>query len=374
MAAPLAVCLSPIPWGGLWTSRHEICSEMAGRGWDLLFVDPPVNGLRLGRRSAEGRPVRPGVTVVQPPPHLPFGVLGTVPPLAGAVIERNARTYARFVAGTVAETHPGRRVDLLLNSFMPVHGYLVQDRLLPGVSLYHRTDELEQFPGWRPAYRLIEERVVAAADAVACVSEKVRAGIAAARPDAAVVPNGVAAGRFPAGTAGDSRLAGLDHPVAVMVGVFDRRIDQALLDAAASVASLVMVGRLDGVRVPPGATWLGPVDHAQVPGILAGSDVGLVCYRPGWAGDVLKIYEYLAAGLPVVSSHAPEPPEVRAAVDVETDPRRFADRIRASAAGRTRDGDAARRALAALHSWSVRVDQLLRLAGLAGLAEESFAR
>lgn len=367
MPAPLAVCLSPIAWGGLWTSRHEICTELGRRGWDVLFVDPPVNAAwRFFRdRPAGGGPQVPGVRVVVPPPYLPFGVLGRAPRVANVVIERNARNYARFVADTVAELHPGRRVDLLFNSFMPVLGYRTQQRLDPTVSLYHRSDELEQFPGWRPAYRVMEEHVAQAADAVACVSDRVRRGISQARPDAAVIPNGVDTARFSGAESADRRLSGLDRPIAVMVGVFDRRVDQSLLEAAASSSSLVMVGRLEGIEVPAGATWLGHVDHSEIPGILAASDVGIVCYKPGWAGDVLKIYEYLAAGLPVVTSHAPGDPEIRGAVTVEQDAGRFGGLIQAEAAGRTPETDAARRSVAEEHSWGRRVDALLDLAGVA---------
>lgn len=376
MPAPLAVCLSPIAWGGLWTSRHEICSELGARGWEVLFVDPPSNAARRvpGARSAAacaGGRNRPGIRAVVPPPYLPFGVLGASPRLAGRVIERNARNYARFVAGSAEEAYPGRRVDLLINSFMPVLGHRTQRRLGPQVSLYHRSDELDQFPGWRPAYGVLEEQVAAAADVVACVSERVRQGISHIRPDASVIPNGVDTRRFRDGVAVDQRLAGLDRPIAVMVGVFDRRVDQSLLEAAASCSTLVMVGRREGVGVPAGATWLGHVDHSEIPGLLAACDVGVVCYKPGWAGDVLKIYEYLAAGLPVITSHAPARPDVRGAVAVAQDGDRFAELIRSEAATRSPDGDACRRSVAEGNSWSRRVDDLL---GLAGLSVERVVR
>lgn len=364
MTAPFAVCLSPIPWAGLWTSRHEICSELARRGWDVLFVDPPANAARRPARPAPAA-TPSGIRVVAPPPYLPFGVLGRVPWVARPVIERNARTYARFVARTVREVHPGR-VDLMVNSFMPVHGYRTQARVDPRVCLYHRSDELEQFPGYRPAYRSIEGQVAAAADGVVCVSARVRQGIAEVRPDAVVVPNGVDTSRFHPDVEPNRRLRRLAGPVSVMVGVFDRRVDQTLLDAAAGASSLVMVGRLEGIEVPPGATWIGHVDHAEIPGILAAADVGLVCYQPGWAGDVLKIYEYLAAGLPVITSHEPAAPDVRSAVVVARDAGDFGELIGGQAARRTPEGDAGRRAVAEANSWVRRVDEWLAVAGLSG--------
>lgn len=361
MGAPAAVCLSPIRWNGLWTSRHELCSELARRGWEVVFVDPPANIARTGHLPVPaGGPLPEGLKVLSPPPYLPYGVLGR---FGHRVVAFNAERYAAFLGRKLHETLPGRSVDLLLNSFMPVHGYKVQARIAPRVSVYHRSDELRQFPGWKPTYSTLEALVASEADLVMCVSERVREGIRDVRPDAVVIPNGVDTEPFDTQPTPDPELAGLSRPISVMVGVFDRRVDPALLDAAGSVSNLVLVGRMEGTRVPAGAHLLGPVPHGRIPAILAAADVGLVCYRPGWAGDVLKIYEYLAAGLPVVSSHRPETGSVRGEVVVASEPESFADAVRQAVAERTAEGDIVRRAVAEANSWSQRVDRLLELSG-----------
>ena len=366
MRGPIAACLSPLAWGDLWTSRHELCSELAERGWQVVFVDPPVNRVRKhAGRVRPGSPVPPpGVQVAVPPAYLPYGFAARpAPRLARRLIAGNASRYAEFVASRVEQLHPGRPVDLLVNSFMPVLGHGVQARLHPRVTVYHRSDELTQFPSWRPYFSELEARVAGEADAVVCVSEQVKAGISDSRPDAVVIPNGVDTRPYRDGVVLDQRVAALPRPVSVMVGVFDGRIDQSLLDAAARVSTLVMAGRIEGVTVPEGALWLGHVEHSEIPGILCAADVGLVCYRAGWAGDVLKIYEYLAAGLPVVTSHLPAPGDVRSAVTVAQAPDEFADAVKVASDGRSAAADAARRALADRNSWSRRVDALLEVAG-----------
>lgn len=365
MPAPLAACLSPLAWNGLWTSRHAICSELSERGWNVVFVDPPSNMARRrpGRGSFSSFSPSCGIQVVQSPSYFPYGVLGVVPRLASWVIDQNARRYAESVACAVGRLHPDKPVDLLINSFMPVVGKLVQHRLRPRVSLYHRSDELSDFPSWRPLYSRIEVGVARESDVVVCVSDRVKQGIDSVRPDAVILPNGVDLRPYVDAVALDERVLALPRPISVMVGVFDRRVDRLLLDAAAAVSSLVMVGRLEGVDVPAGATWLGHVDHNRIPGILAAADVGVVCYRPGWSGDLLKIYEYLAAGLPVVSSHTPALPDVRAAVSIAATPREFSQAVREAASRRSDEGDASRRSVAQTNSWHRRVDELLLLAG-----------
>ena len=61
-------------------------------------------------------------------------------------------------------------------------------------------------------------------------------------------------------------------------------------------------------------TWAGAVPHAQVPALLADATVGVAPFNParhpallaaGFFWSPLKIYEYMAAGLPVVTARIP---------------------------------------------------------------------
>ena len=68
------------------------------------------------------------------------------------------------------------------------------------------------------------------------------------------------------------------------------------------------------LKVDSSAEWLGAVPHAAVPGHLQAADVGLAPFSPeafsalalGWFWSPIKIFEYLAAGLPVVTADLPE--------------------------------------------------------------------
>ncbi len=60
--------------------------------------------------------------------------------------------------------------------------------------------------------------------------------------------------------------------------------------------------------------FTGQVPHAEIPQHLASSDVGIAPFSPrhfralelGWFWSPIKIFEYLAAGLPVVTADIPE--------------------------------------------------------------------
>jgi glycosyltransferase involved in cell wall biosynthesis len=139
-----------------------------------------------------------------------------------------------------------------------------------------------------------------------------------------VHPNGVDPARFAAARAGraERRAAwgiDADATVAVYVGsLYAHKGLATLLHAAArSPATTFLVAGGDDEQVeawhregvPGNVRFLGFVPNAEVPGLLAAADVGLV---PNSASDrtaaytfSLKLYEYLAAGLPVVASDIP---------------------------------------------------------------------
>ena len=74
--------------------------------------------------------------------------------------------------------------------------------------------------------------------------------------------------------------------------------------------SFHIIGYGDGPEAPPpdNVLLLGKVPHGQLPEYAANWDVGLIPFRPGnvsRAVDPVKIYEYLALGLPVVTQGMP---------------------------------------------------------------------
>lgn len=196
-----------------------------------------------------------------------------------------------------------------------------------------------------------------------------------------VVPNGVDASIFrPA----DRRAARerlrlpLDRPVVVCVAGFFAHHAVDLLIAAAARARAVLV--LVGKTGPTGGDVIhvGRVPHEAVPDYLAASDVCayvLCSPHPQFGYSPLKVYEYMAAGRPVVA--ATDQDEIRTfingsgigvatALEVDAFARAMADLMADPARG-ARMGNAGRVLAESQFSWARAVGQveqsLLRAVG-----------
>ncbi|HET7530035.1 MAG TPA: glycosyltransferase [Mycobacteriales bacterium] len=123
-----------------------------------------------------------------------------------------------------------------------------------------------------------------------------------------------------------------ETPFAVYVGTVGGRLDLDLLDEAARRAADVpvvvagpAVDEETERRLQDGPVhWLGRIPAQDIPGLLRVAGCGLLPYRDTGlfeALDSMKLLQYLAAGLPVVSTPLPGAPD---GVRVAADPAAFA--------------------------------------------------
>ncbi|KJL40334.1 glycosyltransferase [Microbacterium trichothecenolyticum] len=169
------------------------------------------------------------------------------------------------------------------------------------------------WPAYRLAYRWISEAEIG----VAAVSQQIIDRIAPQGPHA-VVPNGVE----PADWAGPvppvpDWLARIPSPRAIYVGTIDERLDTegiAVLAAQRPHLQIVLLGPapvtdyVAGLRAIPNVHIHPGVGRAELVAALRNCDVSLLAHRRTpltEAMSPLKVYEYVAAGLPVVAIDLP---------------------------------------------------------------------
>jgi glycosyltransferase involved in cell wall biosynthesis len=171
----------------------------------------------------------------------------------------------------------------------------------------------------------------------------------------------------------DPAVAALPRPCIVFTGaIVAKKLDVPLLVALARAQpqwSFALVGPVGAgdpgtdvaaLEKEPNVHLLGTRTYAQLPAVLRAADAGLIPYARNPLTESIfpmKVYEYLAAGLPVVATPLPalaDVAEVATAPDAEGIARLLEEGI---------DGDsperrAERSRAAAAHSWERRLDEI----------------
>lgn len=187
------------------------------------------------------------------------------------------------------------------------------------------------------------------------------------------LPQGVNYAHFAKSRAEPPDLASIRGPRIGFAGTVSTQCDVHLLARLAddfADASLVLVGpvALDESSLAllrrPNIHLLGVRPYDELPAYVQHFDVGIIPYvLSAWtvAVDPLKLLEYLAAGLPVVTTAIPEAGKYAGQVVVASDADAFVAGVR-HALVEDREGSRARgQAFARAHTWERRADTLLGL-------------
>jgi len=240
-----------------------------------------------------------------------------------------------------------------------------------GKSLYRLSDETSAFPDTPKSYRALEEEALSRVDFTVATAASLaeRASRLCAR--VLLLPNGVDGARF-FGARRDEEAAGQPRRLKriVYVGALDSWFDgkkvQALSNAFPN-AEIVLAGpirmevewasALTNVHLP------GPVMPEEVPRLLAGCDVGIIPFVDSpltRSIHPVKLYEYCAAGLPVVASDLDEIRRIGSPARLARSDSEWVDAVRSAWQEHRREETLA---FAARHDWSVRFAALMDFVG-----------
>ena len=371
------VCVGFADWDtDLWTNQHHLMSRLA-RENRVLFVEslglrrPQLAGRdlsRIARRLRRGL-ARPravdGLHVLSP----------LVLPLHGNALVRGVnRRLLALLVGRAA-----RRLGMqrpILWAYVPQAEALL-DVLDPSLVIYHCVDDIAAHSRIDTAsFRAAEERFAARADLVLASAPSLARRLrklsdnvldAPNVADTALFAQALQPGRL------DPGMAALPRPRIIFTGaIVATKLDIPLLLALARARpewSFALVGpvgpgdpRTDvsALADEPNVHLLGPRSYAQLPDVLRAADAGLIPYARNELTDSIfpmKVYEYLAAGLPVLATPLPaleDVPEVLSAPDADGIAR-LLDRELATDSPERR---AERSRAAAAHSWERRLEEI----------------
>jgi len=368
-------------WDSLWRSRQQLTSVFARQNKVLfveprLYLRPTLAGFHQGalgwpdlRRSSVGQ-ISENLFVFRYPIWAPISgrfPLSWLTRTARQLSIRNALHQLQMSQPIVWLSVPNM-VDLV-HEIPPA-------RLL----VYHCVDEYSAYFGHTPtSRRRTEERekeMMALVDLVIVNSQKLYDAKSPFNAHTYLVPSAVNYQVYAAALADPhlpEDLQAIRGPRLGYSGLISDKLNLNVLKELARENpqwSLVFLGEArvseqaeswETLLAMPNVHYLGFIEMSQLPHYLKGFDVGLMPYtqnRQAQYISPLKLYDYLAVGLPIASVDIPAVHEFSPYVHLANRPGDFAQAVRDALADTAPERCQARRNMAAQHTWEARVERL----------------
>lgn len=368
------------PWVGMWKSRHQLMSRFS-RSMPVLYVQPWV-GLRslrsqmsgLSRIFADlGRPLlekhEPNLHVFNSPAYLPVSRSPGLAPITQRLWTSAVRRAARSI---------GIKRPIVWVS-RPETGFVV-GRMNEKLSIYHVVDEYAGYTGagGQAIAKLaeVEAAVLDSVDLAIVASPELELAKKGPGRDLVVLENGVEPGEY-----ADARLCGLEpddladvpRPRIGYSGLIGKRLDLELVREIAlrrQDCSVVLIGKVDtreceeglaALESLPNVHLLGEKPPTEVARYIVGFDIGLLPYAINLETQhisPIKMYEYWAAGKPVVATSIPAARRNRPAVNVADSHNEFHSMIDRLLDDPDQEDPDRLIELAGKNSWQSRVDRI----------------
>lgn len=365
------VCFSEIQWRYVRTRKQQILARLPA-DCEILFLSSVVRGRRNNLLpERDGRVTHVCVPALKNFPQAWARGLFAAAPVR---LLWNVMLWLWVGAVRAATGFAGRDCVFYVSN---IYYAAVLGHLRRALLLYDCNDDPLAFPNapaWAGGYF---RRLVRMADVVVAVSAGLRERLeAAGASDVRLLGNGVDYELFERAAAGPrpAETVGLPRPVIGYVGAVAHWFDFDLVDRVAAsnpTASVVIIGpvfrdlerRAAELRsARPNVVFLGERPYERLGAYCAAMDVcmiPLVMSELRRLADPNKIYEYAAAGRPIVTlAYSEEIAALSGLLHVARTPSEFVERIgEALRVG----GDAARlQAFARSRSWQSRADEMVR--------------
>jgi glycosyltransferase involved in cell wall biosynthesis len=293
----------------VWQRPQHLVSRFARQraagGARTWFVEEPVlAGVERPRIATERRDGVTRVWLEIPGESDPTGSVSFDDP--------RATGYPALLARLLADQGCRPAPDLWLYTPM---AYDLAKHLDGGRLVYDVMDDLAAFRNAPDGLRLRQRQLLHAADVVFTGGRSLyRAALSQRQHAVHLFPSGVESRHY---AASRSLRVPRNRRVAGYVGVIDERIDLELVASLAAdlpdwtVRLVGPVAKIDPATLPqgPNIDYVGMVGYPELPRVMAGLDVALMPFALNEATRAIsptKTLEYLAAGLPVVSTRVPD--------------------------------------------------------------------
>jgi glycosyltransferase involved in cell wall biosynthesis len=292
--------LSHLRWNFVYQRPQHLLSRCAKQNPVFFWEEPEY---------LDG--VQPTLAISDPQPNLKV----IVPQLPHGLSEsENFRVQEQLLTGFLSSQ--GRDIDqLVLWYYTPMSRNFTR-QVEADCVVYDCMDELSAFRGAPPGLRAAEAELLQAADLVFTGGQSLHESKRDRHPSVHCFPSSIEFSHFAQARSGieePADQARIPHPKLGFCGVIDERMDVELITSIADLRrewQIVMIGpvvKISEADLPrPGNIhWLGGRKYDELPAYLSGWDVALLPFALNESTKFIsptKTPEYLAAGLPVVST------------------------------------------------------------------------
>jgi glycosyltransferase involved in cell wall biosynthesis len=360
-----------------WASRHHIPLNLA-KEHSVIFIErattwisPLIYQVPWSRlfKNLGLKELNKTLSVYTPRPRLPF--------------DRRYRLVSR-----VNQKRLAQELNLLFDemeisdphviSFDHKAATLFEELRTRGQRCYYVVDEVSEF-NWPLASKdaIIEDEIetIRSADAVIATSEPLMEKCLKYNRRIRLLSHGVDLASFERITEMPEDVREIKKPIVGFVGKIEDWVDVDLVAEAARLlpeSSFVLIGPVgtdvEALRSEPNVHLLGPRGREALPAYLRSFACGIIPFKPGKLThnvNPLKMYEYLAAGIPVVSAPMPAvASKEELGVLIAGTPQEFAARISSLLSSDTPEKRADRLRFAERNSWEKKAKELSEFLGV----------
>ena len=323
-------CTHPY-WSALQVGSQHLARQFARNGWQVHYFSASVSLMHLPKlftaevktrfkRSFYRQTIHENGRIHS---YVPFSLIAPDGRflLRSPVVTHNWYKLMIPTLKNRLEKFQNKKFSLIYIDNLSYHFLL--DELKYQKSVFRVMDMHERFAGWKGEAFLLAKKIVAKTDLTVYSARGLKRyteelGV----KEPVYLPNGVDFDFFRSQQCEGYRhplLANIADPVVLYTGMVDSRLDYPLIRTAAielPKVSFVFTGMLEHPRylkgMPKNVLFTGPVPHEELPWLMKSARAGIIPFEIKNNKDTiagihpLKLLEYFAAGIPVISAKWPE--------------------------------------------------------------------
>ncbi len=377
------LCFSTTDWDEIWGSRQQIMSRLGKRGHRVFFIERPAGlehllrypNIRINKmqRQRQGiQNIAENVWIISLPPLLPGRYYST---------KINAINQWLTYRSIKTQISDFKIKSPILWIYNPEQGNLI-GKFNERLSVYHCIDEFTAGTSGRKKQIItrLENELLARSDIVLANSLPTYQNKLTINPHTFRISSGVDFDLFssPRKSEEITRIfSRIPRPRIGFVGNLNDRIDFPLIEYLANKRpawSFVFVGdtfplsmndiSITKLKSISNCYLLGKKPYSQIPAVIGEFDVCILPFvqnERAYYRSPLKLYEYFAAGKPVVSPPLPEPQEFLDVIYLATTPENFLSEIENALFENDSSLNQKRKLIARQNSWDVKVDLIEKI-------------